>query len=170
MDAVTSQLFFGEDVNYNGQLDAEEDDGNLYLPADNSDGQLQLGLIDLLTVYPHDEISVNTCTEGVFRTALTPPEAEALARAIVEHRRGTDRLDGTGDDKPFDNRAALEAILGAANLQRLSEAGVELGTSTTAFRFYFRVNFADVHRIREAGLVALRTNDGVEVAERHDGL
>jgi len=48
---VTGALVYGEDANLNGRLDPNEDDGLDHLPPDNRDGQLDLGLRDLLTVY-----------------------------------------------------------------------------------------------------------------------
>jgi len=43
--------YFGEDINHNAILDPSENDGPANFPIDNSDGQLNLGLVDVLTSY-----------------------------------------------------------------------------------------------------------------------
>jgi len=47
----TAEVVYGEDANFNGRLDPNEDDGEDRLPPDNRDGRLDPGLRDLLTVY-----------------------------------------------------------------------------------------------------------------------
>jgi len=48
---MTAEILYGEDVNRNGLLDANEDDGDAHFPPDDSDGQLDQGLLPLVTVY-----------------------------------------------------------------------------------------------------------------------
>ncbi len=50
VDGITPELLFGEDANRNGLLDANENDGDVSLPLDNSDGVLQLGWSAFLSV------------------------------------------------------------------------------------------------------------------------
>jgi len=45
---------FGEDMNRNGMLDANEDDGRKSLPVDNMDGTLDRGLYPYITVYSRE--------------------------------------------------------------------------------------------------------------------
>jgi hypothetical protein len=47
---VTSSMLYGEDVNRNGLLDANENDGDVSLPYDNADGVLDRGWIAYFTV------------------------------------------------------------------------------------------------------------------------
>ncbi len=47
---VTIRKLYGEDVNGNGWLDLNEDDGARTLPLDNSDGRLEAGWSQWLTV------------------------------------------------------------------------------------------------------------------------
>ncbi len=47
---VTSELLYGEDLNANGLLDPEEDDGDLNAPRDNKDGVLQRGWSEHMTL------------------------------------------------------------------------------------------------------------------------
>ncbi|RME38040.1 MAG: hypothetical protein D6788_08210, partial [Planctomycetota bacterium] len=48
---VTPQILYGEDVDRNGLLTPNEDDGDLTYPPDNQDGKLDRGLYPYLTVY-----------------------------------------------------------------------------------------------------------------------
>ncbi|MEZ6057860.1 MAG: type II secretion system protein GspK [Planctomycetaceae bacterium] len=51
---VTPELLYGEDVNRNGILDPNEDDGETSLPYDNADGILDLGWSAFLTVHSRE--------------------------------------------------------------------------------------------------------------------
>lgn len=48
---ATTEMLYGEDVNQNGLLDPNENDGSLSPPMDNGDGILDFGIIEYLTVY-----------------------------------------------------------------------------------------------------------------------
>ncbi len=48
---VTRELLYGEDTNFNGQLDYNERDGDASPPMDDADGELDLGWIAYLTCY-----------------------------------------------------------------------------------------------------------------------
>ncbi len=48
---VTGRVFYGEDLNLNGLLEANEDDGEASAPVDNGDGLLDRGLLGMVTVY-----------------------------------------------------------------------------------------------------------------------
>ncbi|MFA5865236.1 MAG: hypothetical protein WC975_11185 [Phycisphaerae bacterium] len=50
----TAQIIFGEDMNRNGILDPNEDDGKKSLPIDNGDGVLDRGLYPYITIYSRD--------------------------------------------------------------------------------------------------------------------
>jgi type II secretory pathway component PulK len=51
---MTGDILFGEDINRNGILDANENDGKKTLPLDNSDGTLNRGLYPYVTVYSRE--------------------------------------------------------------------------------------------------------------------
>ncbi len=63
-------LLFGEDINRNGVLDQNEDDGNASLPVDNRDGRLDAGILEYVTVYSRE---VNTNSDGVTRVSIPGP-------------------------------------------------------------------------------------------------
>lgn len=50
----TADIVYGEDMNRNGMLDANEDDGDGSLPLDNGDGVLDRGLYPYVTVYSRE--------------------------------------------------------------------------------------------------------------------
>ncbi len=63
-------ILYGEDANQNGLLDANENDGDATAPSDNSDGKLDPGLFDYVTVYTH-EPSVQTNGTARFNITTT---------------------------------------------------------------------------------------------------
>ncbi len=46
-------ILYGEDANLNGVLDPNENDGDALPPSDNTDGRLDPGILEYLTVYSH---------------------------------------------------------------------------------------------------------------------
>lgn len=70
---ATLDLIFGEDVNRNGALDENENDGDQSAPRDNSDGLLQPGILEYVTVYSREP---NTRANGSRRINI----AQAPAR------------------------------------------------------------------------------------------
>lgn len=54
ISGMTREILYGEDANLNGVLDANEDDGDKSLPADNSDGKLDPGLLEYVTVFSRE--------------------------------------------------------------------------------------------------------------------
>jgi type II secretory pathway component PulK len=48
---ATTEMLYGEDINQNGILDPNENDGNQSPPMDNADGVLDFGILEYLTVH-----------------------------------------------------------------------------------------------------------------------
>jgi len=85
---IDSALLYGEDTNRSGLLEANEDDGPGIAPDDDSDGTLDRGLADFITVYSTEP---NTDSDGEERINLnqpTPELAEVLQDAMGEERAG----------------------------------------------------------------------------------
>jgi type II secretory pathway component PulK len=57
---VTLDLLLGEDTNRNGALDPNEDDGDQSPPHDNQDGQLQPGMLEYVTAFSRQPITMTT--------------------------------------------------------------------------------------------------------------
>ena len=66
-------LWFGEDVNLNGHLDPNEDDGDEQYPPDNHDGRLDHGMRQYFTVHSWDPEMTGA---GKPRVDLNDPKAE----------------------------------------------------------------------------------------------
>jgi type II secretory pathway component PulK len=60
-------ILYGEDANRNGILDPNENDGNALPPYDNSDGILDPGALEYVTVWSHEP---STSTNGTARIAV----------------------------------------------------------------------------------------------------
>jgi DNA uptake protein ComE-like DNA-binding protein len=58
---ATMEMLFGEDANWNGVLDRNEDDGDQTLPDDNRNGRLDPGLLEYVTVFTREP---NTRSDG----------------------------------------------------------------------------------------------------------
>lgn len=61
VSGATREILYGEDANMNGVLDANEDDGSKSLPEDNSDGKLDPGILEYVTVFSRES---NKQTDG----------------------------------------------------------------------------------------------------------
>ena len=87
---VTLDLLFGEDTNRNGVLDDNENDGERSAPRDNSDGLIQPGFIEYVTVYSSQP---NTRASGARRLNIgsaqsRPQLAQLLQRLLGPQRTG----------------------------------------------------------------------------------
>ena len=90
---INRELLFGEDANYNGLLDREEDDGSNSFPPDNANHMLDAGWSALLTTH---SINENTAASGEDRVNVQSAEesdltaipgiSSDLAKAIIAHR------------------------------------------------------------------------------------
>ncbi|MFC1760892.1 hypothetical protein ACFL6U_02300 [Planctomycetota bacterium] len=95
-------LFYGEDTNFNNQLDENERDGDESLPLDNGDSELDRGWIAYLTCYSYEH---NRDGSGQERVNINEASQEDLeselglqpghAKWIVDNR--DDEYDSIGD-------------------------------------------------------------------------
>ncbi len=75
---MTPEVLYGEDVNLNGRLDENENDGDTLYPPDNKDGKLDPGLWPLVTVWSSDK---NTTLDGEARASINGANLQALVAA-----------------------------------------------------------------------------------------
>lgn len=99
---VTEELFYGEDTNFNGQLDYNEQDGDETPPSDDGDDELDLGWIAYLTCYTPGEsigednqtyakVNINTASEIVLAALLGGDEnAVRKALEIIDYRESAE--------------------------------------------------------------------------------
>ena len=85
---ATLDLLFGEDTNRNGALDDNENDGDASAPRDNSDGLIQPGILEYVTVYSRQP---NTRTGGGRRINITTPQNRQQLNQILQQRIGGPR-------------------------------------------------------------------------------
>lgn len=90
---VTPELLYGEDLNFNGNLDYNERDGQAGLPLDNGDDKLDQGWIAYLTCYSvdnnkdaqsNDRVDINEADEAKLEQSLDIKKS--YAKWIVENR------------------------------------------------------------------------------------
>jgi len=90
---VTAELLYGEDTNFNGRLDYNENDGDRTPPVDDGDGELDLGWIEYLTCYSYENnvdaegnnrVNINRANERTLQDELGISASHA--KWIVENR------------------------------------------------------------------------------------
>jgi len=109
---VTPEMLYGEDTNFNGQLDYNEQDGDESPPNDDGDSELDKGWIAYLTCYSYDnnkdaegnaKININSANENQLTSSLNISSSDA--QEIVDGDRPYesigDLIDGGLDSQTF---------------------------------------------------------------------
>lgn len=78
---VTPSLLYGEDMNRNGLLDPNENDGDASFPPDNADGSLQMGWSAYLTVFGREK---NLQSDGTQRININSNDLATLYDTLEE--------------------------------------------------------------------------------------
>lgn len=105
---VTPEYLYGEDVNRNGLLDPNENDGDASWPPDNADGVLQFGWSAYLTVFGREK---NTRWDGSTRININnnnlaelydqlEEEFDATVAQFVVAFRVTSQVQGNNTNQP----------------------------------------------------------------------
>lgn len=125
---VTLELLFGEDTNRNGILDPNENDGSTHDPPDNSDGILQAGWSDLLTVHSAEstlapdgskKLNLNTTELARLYDDLETKFDRDVARFVVALRMAG-RADASSRKPKLDDEAKRQERLSSGQ-RRLGE-------------------------------------------------
>jgi len=126
--------FLGEDANHNRILELSEDDGSLTYPPDDSNGELRLGWVDLLTCVGDGRINLNTAPRAVLRTL--PISSEAVEQ-IVGFRSYGEGSSEKLENHAFRSRKDIDQLQGLTDADRLA---LRLRTkfSSTHFRVFVR--------------------------------
>jgi type II secretory pathway component PulK len=83
---VDDTFWFGEDLNQNGVLDPNEDDGNRTMPLDDADGVLDRGMRDYVTVdSDSDSVNPNTASPEILQIMM-PEQYEELLQQRAHQR------------------------------------------------------------------------------------
>ncbi len=80
------EILYGEDTNLNGLLDENENDGDLSLPSDNQDGQLDFGILEYVTIYSR----IPNSSEDSEKVNINGDDEDALTE-LLEENLGEDR-------------------------------------------------------------------------------
>lgn len=130
--------FNGEDANHNGLLDSAEDDGVESPPADDGDGRLRLGWVDLLTCAGDGRMNINTAPREVLETL---PLSDGAVGQIVSFRAFD------GDSASGLEEHAFRSPADIDQLQGLSDADKEVLKGVAVFKSqHFRVFAHSTHR------------------------
>jgi type II secretory pathway component PulK len=82
------EILYGEDVNLNGVLDSNENDGMKTPPMDNQDGRLDPGLLEYFTVYSRQPTTVSNTTQ---RINVGAQNARQQLTTLLRNTLGTQR-------------------------------------------------------------------------------
>jgi type II secretory pathway component PulK len=117
---VTSEYFYGEDTNFNGELDFNEKDGRQRWPLDNEDDMLDEGWISFLSCYSYvknvdaegeGRVNINKADENELAEKLSITKGQA--KWIVQNRKGDYKsiTDLINDKSPSEPREVKESEL-----------------------------------------------------------
>jgi len=82
VNGMTTAILYGEDMNLNGILDANENDGDSSAPDDNRDGRLDPGLMEYFTVHSYEPMTGTNINTQV--------DVRALLQATFSSQRATE--------------------------------------------------------------------------------
>lgn len=88
VNGATLDILFGEDMNRNGILDLNENDGDISPPDDNRDGRLDSGILEHVTVY--SRLS-NLKSDGTQKINVTSQEGQQALNTLFQETFGDDR-------------------------------------------------------------------------------
>ncbi|HOF19371.1 MAG TPA: type II secretion system protein GspK [Phycisphaerae bacterium] len=100
----TPEILFGEDVNRNGMLDANEDDADVSAPPDDRNGALDRGLAPFVTVH---SVEPNISADGERRVNLNDVQNQQPLFDLLREKLSADRAivltDRVRRERPFRN-------------------------------------------------------------------
>ncbi|MDP8245549.1 MAG: type II secretion system protein GspK [Candidatus Hinthialibacter antarcticus] len=96
---VSVEVLYGEDINSNGLLDLNENDGESSFPIDDGNDELNLGWIHYLTVYSYEKnesgdglsrININSANEDEMKEELSDVLSDEEINQIIQGRDGNE--------------------------------------------------------------------------------
>ena len=130
---VTTSLLYGEDVNRNGLLDPNENDGDVSYPPDNADGTLQMGWSAYLTVFGREKnlqsdgtprININGNDLATLYDSLEESFDSTVAQFVIAYRMTAAPTTSTGQ--------ASGSASGGSSPSSSSSGGSNSGSSKTS--------------------------------------
>ena len=147
-------LLYGEDVNRNGELDSNENDGDLTYPDDNQDGILDTGIMEYVTVFSREP---NTRDDGSERVNIKQDQEEfkSLLQETFGHERA-EQIEQTVAPQRTSLESALEYyILSGITQDEFSQIDDALTVSDEDF-------IEGLVNVNTAGAVVLATLPGID--------
>jgi DNA uptake protein ComE-like DNA-binding protein len=118
---MTVTLLYGEDVNRNGVLDPNENDGDKSWPPDNSDGVLDVGLSEYLTAWSREP---NTAPDGTAKINLHGSSVETGLTTLITNHLNSSTATSVGAAVSSSKLSSIESLL---------EFYLDSGLTTTEF-------------------------------------
>src|SRR2546429_9032450 len=78
-------ILYGEDVNLNGVLDPNENDGDVSPPSDDQNGRLDPGILEYVSVYTHEPSTTTNGTARVNVGDLGNPAQASQLRSLLQN-------------------------------------------------------------------------------------
>ncbi len=104
------------------------------------------GIAQFLTTVPFLTINVNTASSQVLQ--CIPGITAQMAEQLIRYRQADDGVEGTNDDKPFHDSAALSTVWGGAlSNAQVRGLGSYLDVSSTFFTIYSTGTVGNVRRM-----------------------
>jgi len=100
---ASKELLYGEDTNLNGVLEDNENDADGSEPPDNSNGRLEGGFYDYVTVYSAEANVDSSGNERININDRRGDELGSLLREAVSGDRYFDVMDRIRSGRPFEN-------------------------------------------------------------------
>jgi type II secretory pathway component PulK len=85
---LTPDVLYGEDMNLNGVLDPNENDGDRTPPSDDSNGTLDPGLFEYVTVWSREP---NTASDGSQRVNVSNSSGQQQLQSLLQEKLGNSR-------------------------------------------------------------------------------
>ena len=102
------------------------------------------GIAQFLTAVPFLKINVNTASSQVLQTI--PGITSQMAEQLIRYRQGDDGVDGTDDDKPFQNAGAVSTVWNVSGTQ-VGGLGNYFGVASAFFTIYSTGTVGNVRRM-----------------------
>ena len=131
IEGVTAKLLYGEDLNLNGLLETNENDGDLTAPPDNKDGILDRGLLAYVTVYSFDNNLDGHQRQRVNVNVVTAAELMDLLGLSEAHANWIEENRGGGFQSIADLLPETATLAGAADIKIDDDPDLTIDSATT---------------------------------------
>ncbi len=150
VNGATRLILYGEDQNLNGVLDENENDGDKSLPPDNSDGKLDPGVLEYLTVFSRES---NKQSDGTAKVNISEPGGEQALLTLLTDKLGAQRAGAImANAGPPPPTSVLEF---AVRTQMTEDEFAQVGSSLTTTADPYRVGLVNVNTASEAVLACI---------------